>query len=845
MADGSVIFDTKLDTTGIIKDLAGLASGTLKAGMAGLAALGAYAISVGSDFEAAISNVAATMGTTSDQITEITAKAKELGATTTFSATEAAEGFNILAQSGLSAQEQLSTIGSVLNLAAAGSMSMADAAGYVTTTMKAMSIEMDEAGRNASYVADMYAKGATLANTSTAEFGEAMVGAASMAGSYNQTLETTGTALLALAEKGYQGSAAGTYLSRAMSDLYSPTANATKALNELGVSTYDSSGKQRDFIEVINDLNAKFATMTEEERSAYAATIFTSAGLKAFNSIAGNSADQLEELRANLVDCTGAAEQMAHTKLDNLQGDITILKSATEAFGNALYEVISTSSEGVGPLRDLTQAATDLVNQLTAAITEGGLSGLAASLGDVLSQAITIVAGYVPQFVDTAVQLMQSFVDGIANSSSSVASIAVEIGTSLISGIVSISSSLVSLAGELIISFCGALADNAPQIFETMSTALVGLLANITNYLPKMVEAGANLLQSISKGLVQKIPELIGQVLPMLTSFSAAWRENMGLLFDAGIQLILNIVQGLIKSLPDLIAYVPTIIDNIANVINDNFPKIIEAGFQIIVMLIEGLISCIPDLIANADKIVMAIVDVIRAINWIHLGKEILTLLVDGLKAFASLPVQAAKNIFKSVTDTIKNGFSWSGLGQNIMDGLADGIAGAAGRVVAKAKAVASGILSSVKGFFGIASPSKVFKNEIGKNLMLGLAGGIQDATAEAVKAAEGAADKISDVDFTTKDFAFDNPVDYSALMATATSAVRSVQSYTGNSIAGGYYGSSDLSSKIDKLQACLETISEKIKIPDAIDATLNVDGKQFSRELAPYMEKELDWRDK
>lgn len=404
------------------------------------------------------------------------------------------------------------------------------------------------------------------------------------------------------------------------------------------------------------------------------------------------------------------------------------------------------------------------------------------------------------------------------------------------------SSSLVSLAGKLIISFCGALANNAPKILDTMSTALMGLLENITDYLPKMVEAGANLLQSISQGLVQKIPELIGQVLPMLTSFSAAWRENMGLIFDAGIDLILNIVQGLINSLPDLIAYVPVIIDNIANVINDNFPKIIEAGFQIIVMLIEGLIKCIPDLIANAGNIVTAIVDVFRAINWVSLGKEILTLLVDGLKALATLPVQAVKNIFKSVTDSIKNGFSWNGLGQNIMDGLAEGIAGAAGRVVARAKAVASSILSMVKGFFGIASPSKVFKNEIGKNLMLGLAGGIQDAKSAAVKAAEGVADEIADVDFSTKKYSIDSPVDYNALLATASGVVRSAQHSTGRSISGGYYGSYDLSGKIDKLQASLEAISDKIKIPDAINANVCIDGKRLSREITPYISSDLDW---
>ena len=217
MADGSVIFDTKLDTTGIIRDLSGLATGSLKAAAAGLAALGTYAISVGSDFEAAISGVAATMGKTTDQIADITAKAKELGATTAFSATQAAEGFNILAQSGLTMEEQLTSIDAVLGLAAAGEMQMSDAAGYLTTTVKAFSSSAREANlsmEDTTRLADLYARGATLANTSTAQFGDAMTGAAAMAGSFNQSIDTTGTLLLALAEKGYQGSVAGTYQPR-------------------------------------------------------------------------------------------------------------------------------------------------------------------------------------------------------------------------------------------------------------------------------------------------------------------------------------------------------------------------------------------------------------------------------------------------------------------------------------------------------------------------------------------------------------------------------------------------------------------------------------------------------
>ena len=405
MADGSVLIDTKLDEGGLKEGLASLGSKietgistALKAATAALAAVSGYAVKVGSDYEAAIAGVAATMGTTVDQIGAISEKAKQLGAATAFSASEAAEGFNILAQSGLKADEQLASIDATLALAAAGEMSMAESAGFLTTTIKAMGLAIEDA----SYLADIYAKGATMANTSTTQFGEAVTSAASMAGAYNQSLESTGTALLLLAEKGYQGSVAGTYLSRAMSDLYAPTDNAASALEELGVSAYDSEGKQRDFLDVVNDLNAAFATMTEEEKASYSGMIFTTAGLKAFNSIAANSADTIADFKSNLIDCAGAAQSMADTKLDNLQGDITILKSAAEGFGISLYEGVN------APLRDLVQYGTELIDQLNAAVKEGGFQGLATALGDVLSQAVSKILEYVPTFVECAVNLVSA-----------------------------------------------------------------------------------------------------------------------------------------------------------------------------------------------------------------------------------------------------------------------------------------------------------------------------------------------------------------------------------------------------------------------------------------------------
>ena len=174
MADGTLLFDTSIDSDGFNVDIGKLGSAAAKGiaaavgvATAAVGAFGAYAVKSGAAFDTAMSQVAASMGVTVDQIPEISARAKELGATTKFTSTQAAEGFNILAMAGQSVDDQLSTIGPVLDLASAGAMDMADAATYVTGALSGFSAPASEA----THYANLFAKGATLANTSVAGLG--------------------------------------------------------------------------------------------------------------------------------------------------------------------------------------------------------------------------------------------------------------------------------------------------------------------------------------------------------------------------------------------------------------------------------------------------------------------------------------------------------------------------------------------------------------------------------------------------------------------------------------------------------------------------------------------------
>lgn len=519
-ADGSVIFDTALDPSGVIQDLGELAGGALKAAAAGLAAIGAYSVKVGSDFEAGVSQISATMGDgahktveymgqTMEAIQAIEEEAARLGAETAFSATQAAEGFNILAQSGISAEDQIATMGHVLDLAAAGALSLEEAASFTTGTIKGFGDSFD----NAQYYVDMMAKGATMASTDVHGLGEAMADSAASASGYGQSAEETALALLRLAEQNITGSAAATALAAAMRELYTPSDQARAALAELGVAVYDETGTARDFNTVVDELTAALSGMSDEQANAYKSTIFGRQGLEAYNKMAVTSSEKVEEFRTGLrtasdaMDGVGAAAEQAATMLDNLQGDLTKLSSATEGFGKAVYDNIS------DPLRDLVQEATEIMSDLKTAVKEKGLNGLAGAVGDALAKAVSKVAEYATAVVQGAVDLVEAFIGGIASSAPGIAKVAADIGVILLDGILTIGNDLLVLAAQLITDLAEVLVAEAPRIFEVVTSWATNLVEIIGDWLPDLIDAAINLITALAQGLMGSLPILIDQIM--------------------------------------------------------------------------------------------------------------------------------------------------------------------------------------------------------------------------------------------------------------------------------------------------------------------------------------------
>lgn len=589
---------------GAFKAVGKVAKTAMVAGSAAAVAFTKTSIDAGMNFDTAMSQVAATMGTTVDKIGNVKAKAEEMGRTTKYTATEAAEGMNILAQAGLSADEQISGIGTVLNLASAGAMSLEESASYTAGAVKGFGDSMS----NASYYADLMAKGATLANTDVRGLGEAFSGSAATAKNYGQAADSVTLSLLRLAEQNVTGSEASTALNRAMADLYTPTDDASKALDQLGVSAYKSNGEAKDFNDLVDELNGSLQGMTAEQKNNALATIFTTQGLQAFNKMTASSDATVQKFWKGIQDSSGSAAQQAATQLDNLQGDITLLSSATEGLQLAFYNTFS------GTIRGAIKGITSEVSGLAEAMESGGISG---ALSKLAQDAINF-SGQLP--------------------------------------------GLTKIGGDLINGLISSVTQNSGSITTAVSQLLNNLASTISTGLNVFTSVGVNLLTTIANGMTQGIPTFLGQALPMLTQFTESLRSNAGKLINAGLTLIQNIAQGLINSIPVLIAYVPTIITNLAGIINDNAPKILATGVTIITNLAIGLVRAIPLLIANLPKIITAIVSVFTAFNWFSLGKNIVTGIIKGVKNLPSLLKGAAKNAV--------NGFNGAFKGNGILSAV-------------------------------------------------------------------------------------------------------------------------------------------------------------------------------
>ena len=678
---------------------------------AGVASVGfaATAAKTGANFDKAMSQVAATMGKTNEELSKevgsvdtqfghfsgtIRDFAKYMGKNTKFSATQAADALNYMALAGYDTQKSMNMLPNVLNLAAAGNMGLAEASDMVTDAQSALGLSTKETTE----LVDKMAMAASKSNTSVSQLGEAILTVGGTAKNLKGGTTELAQALGILADNGIRGSEGGTALRNVLLGIQSK--KFEKTFGELGVNAFDAQGKARSLKDVFADMNRVMKGMTVEEKSKLIASAFNRFDLKSVNALLGTNAQRWDELAGSIDNAQGSAAKMAETQLDNLEGDVTILKSAFEGLQ-------ITVSEKLNPVfRQVVQAATHGISAIND-LFEGIDSDKIKSIGDLFSVAIVGAINKLPDIIlslsgkvwGAVTALMTGGGEG-SGIGGAIAKAFSDVGPQLMNNL----GVLLEAVNRLKLVLIQKVGEMIPEVLSAIGEAIPGAIASVGSMFDSLVSVGTEMMGKIAEGLPQGIPKLLEQIMPMLSSFSGKIREGAGSLVDAGLNLLLKLAQGIANGLPTLIQNIPTIVSNIAGIINDNMPKILTTGVQIIIALVKGIISAIPTLIANIPQILKAIVDVFMAFSWLNLGKVAISGIGKGL--------EGAVGIIKGAMGKVR-------------DGIVDGIKGAVGKVAGIVKRIKSafnfgGIAGKVRSAFNavktaITHPITTAKNTVTK----------------------------------------------------------------------------------------------------------------------------------
>ena len=606
--------------SGKLKDLGGKLGNGLKTAAkvgtaavaavgSGIAALGTYAAKVGSDFEAQMSKVSAISGATGDDLQALEDKAKQLGIDTKFSATEAGQAFEYMAMAGWKTEQMLDGVAGIMDLAAASGEDLAMVSDIVTDAMTAFGLSADQS----THFADVLAQASSNANTNVALLGESFKYVAPVAGALGYSVEDTATALGLMANAGIKGSQAGTALRAALSSMLDASDPVYDAMMQLGLATEDTvtalvneDGSSKSLAETMGILRDAFSELTEAEQAEYAANIFGREAMSGMLAIINTSDAEFDKLTNSIYNADGAAKQMADTMSNNLQGKLTLLKSSAEGFGLALYDKIQT------PLTEMASWAVDSLNQLTTAFNENGVDGIVEAAGNILSEAVTSIVDKLPEFVELAVTVIESFVKGLSENQETIANGAISIITTLANGLLDMLPEIVALGLDLIVSLANGIAESLPELIPTIVDVIFQIVDTLTN------------------------PETLSKLL------------------EASLAIITKLAWGLVDNIPALIDTVFVLVDNIVDFLTDpeNIGKLIGAAIELVVAIGVGLIKAIPKLLVNIGSLIMSIVDSFGNFDWGQLGRN----LVEGFKKGIKNAWNRLKTWFNNLFDDLVGG---------------------------------------------------------------------------------------------------------------------------------------------------------------------------------------------
>ncbi|MEK5500430.1 phage tail tape measure protein [Bacillus sp. FSL M8-0168] len=342
---------------------------------------------------------------------------------------------------------------------------------------------------------------------------------------------------------------------------------------------------------------------------------------------------------------------------------------------------------------------------------------------------VNMIVKNLPKILESGVKIIEGLLDGFTKALPGILSSATQIINSFVQALVTLIPPLVGAGVLIITSLIQGIVEALPQIITAATTMLTTLVNTIVSLLPQIIQAGIQILNSLITGIIQVLPQLIEAALQLILALANALIENLPTIINAGIQILMSLIEGIVQVLPQLIEAAIYLVVSIAMALIENLPKIIDAGIQLLLALIDGILQNLPQLIEAAIELIFAIAQALieHLPEILDAGMQILMAVVDGimqmLPELFSVGMEIVGEIAGAIIDNSGQIFD---VGADIVNGLWEGIDSMKGWLNTQIGGFVDSVTDSFKSFFGIHSPSRLFRNEIGKFLPMGLALGIE-----------------------------------------------------------------------------------------------------------------------
>lgn len=609
------------------------------------------AVKVTADFDSSMSQVAATMGKTMDEINSEVATvntstgeftgtlrefAQEMGKNTAFSATEAAEALNYMALAGYDAETSMTMLPTVLDLAAAGGMDLASASDMVTDAQSALGLSLED---TASMV-DQMAMASSKSNTSVAQLGEAFLKIGATGRNVAGGTQELATVLGVLADNGIKGAEGGTHLRNMLLSLQQASKDGAVDFGEFSVQLYDTDGNMRSMIDVIGEMQDGMNGMTQESIDAITSGIFNKTDLAAVNALLGTSKKRFAELGKEIGDSTGSASKMAATQLDNLQGQMTLLKSAME--------------------------------------------GVAIQIGDILMPKIREVVGVIQEWVQKFSELDASTKETIVK----IALVAAAIGPVLV-----LAGTAISVIGR-VVSGVGSLIQVLAGLASPIGIVVVaiGALVAAFTYLYTSNEEFRNKVNEVFEAVREKITAVIEQLKVIFESF----KELCATIWAEWGDSIMNTVQTIFGAIADVISGVLTVVQGIIQTALAVIKGDWQGAWNGIKTILSGALEAIKGAITLAFTLIRTTIGTIMAAI-----QAVISTVWNAIKALVSAALNSIKSTVSSVMNSIKSTFSsvWNAI-KSTVSTVVNAIKSTISTGLNAVKSTVSSILNGIKSTF-------------------------------------------------------------------------------------------------------------------------------------------------